>query len=71
MFQLPSNSRCSHPSSPAFLTKVAVISGTGIRVQTIAIAAYQWGLSPNQLVEEYELTEAQVISVCFLVDTDD
>ena len=40
---------------------VAIISGTGIRVQTIAIAAHQWGLSPNQLAEEYELTEAQVI----------
>jgi len=39
---------------------VAVISGTGIRVQTIAIAAHPWGLSPSQLAEEYGLTEAQV-----------
>ena len=39
---------------------VAVISGTGIRVQTIAIATHQWGLSLNQLAEEYGLTEAQV-----------
>ncbi len=39
---------------------IAVISGTRIRVQTIAIAAHQWGLSANQLAEEYELTEAQV-----------
>ena len=39
---------------------VAVISGTGIRVQTIAIAAHQWGLSPKQLAEEYGLTETQV-----------
>ena len=39
---------------------VAVISGTGIRVQTIAIATHQWGLSPSQLAEEYGLTEAQV-----------
>jgi uncharacterized protein (DUF433 family) len=39
---------------------VAIISGTGIRVQTIAIATHQWGLSPSQLAEEYGLTEAQV-----------
>jgi len=39
---------------------VAIITGTGIRVQTIVIAAHQWGLSPNQLTEEYELTEIQV-----------
>ena len=39
---------------------VAIISGTGIRVQTIAIAAHQWELSPNQIAEEYELTKAQV-----------
>jgi uncharacterized protein (DUF433 family) len=39
---------------------VAVVSGTGIRVQTIAIAAHQWGLSPSQLAEEYGLSEAQV-----------
>ena len=39
---------------------VAIISGTGIRVQTIVIAAHQWGLSPNQLAEEYGLTEVQV-----------
>lgn len=39
---------------------VPVISGTGVRVQTIAIAVHQWGLSPSQLAEEYKLTEAQV-----------
>ena len=39
---------------------VAVIRGTGIRVQTIAIAAHQWGLSSTQLAEEYDLTEVQV-----------
>ena len=38
----------------------AVIRGTGIRVQTIAVAAQQWGRSPLQLAEEYEITEAQV-----------
>ncbi len=39
---------------------VSVIRGTGIRVQTIAIATHQWGMSPNQLAEEYGLTEAQI-----------
>ncbi|NER20066.1 MAG: DUF433 domain-containing protein [Symploca sp. SIO1C2] len=39
---------------------VAVISGTGIRVQTIAIAAYRWGLSSDQLAQEYGLTETQL-----------
>ncbi len=39
---------------------VAVINGTGIRVQTIAIAAHQWGLSPKQLAQEYGLTETQI-----------
>jgi uncharacterized protein (DUF433 family) len=39
---------------------VAIISGTGIRVQTLVIAAHQWGLSVQQLAEEYGLSEAQV-----------
>ncbi|MGK7871874.1 MAG: DUF433 domain-containing protein [Xenococcaceae cyanobacterium] len=39
---------------------VSVIRGTGIRVQTIAIATHQWGMSPNQLAEEYGLTETQI-----------
>ncbi|MGK7876725.1 MAG: DUF433 domain-containing protein [Xenococcaceae cyanobacterium] len=39
---------------------VSVIRGTGIRVQTIAIANHQWGMSPNQLAEEYGLTETQI-----------
>jgi uncharacterized protein (DUF433 family) len=39
---------------------VAIISGTGIRVQTIAIAAHQWRLSPDQIAEEYGLTPTQV-----------
>jgi len=37
----------------------AVISGTGIRVQTIAIAVYKWKLSLQQIVEEYGLTQKQ------------
>lgn len=39
---------------------VAVIRGTRIRVQTIAIATHQWGMSPNQLAEEYGLSETQI-----------
>ncbi|HIK08688.1 MAG TPA: DUF433 domain-containing protein [Oscillatoriaceae cyanobacterium M33_DOE_052] len=39
---------------------VAVIRGTRIRVQTIAIATHQWGMSPQQLAEEYGLTETQI-----------
>ncbi len=37
-----------------------VVRGTGIRVQTIVVAARQWGMSPAQIAAEYGLTEAQV-----------
>ena len=33
--------------------------GTGIRVQTVAVAARQWGMTPVQIAAEYGLTEAQ------------
>ncbi|MEA5568875.1 DUF433 domain-containing protein [Anabaena sp. UHCC 0399] len=39
---------------------VPVIKGTGIRVQTVAIASQKWGMSPTQIADEYELTEGQV-----------
>jgi uncharacterized protein (DUF433 family) len=39
---------------------VAVIRGTRIRVQTLAIAAHQWRLSPDQLAQEYGLTPAHI-----------
>ncbi len=39
---------------------VPIIRGTGIRVQTVAIAAQNWGMSPSQIADEYDLTEAQV-----------
>lgn len=39
---------------------VAVIRGTGIRVQTLAIAAHQWELSGEQVAEEYNLSLTQV-----------
>jgi len=39
---------------------VPVLRGTGIRVQTVAVAAQQWKLSPAQIAAEYGLTERQV-----------
>jgi uncharacterized protein (DUF433 family) len=40
--------------------EVPILHGTGLRVQTLAIAAQQWGLSAGQIAAEYDLTEAQV-----------
>ncbi len=37
-----------------------VIRGTGIRVQALAIASNQWGMSPAEIAEEYDLGEIQV-----------
>lgn len=39
---------------------VAVLRGTGLRVQTIAIAARHWNLSPAQIAAEYDIDEAYV-----------
>ena len=39
---------------------VPIIKGTGIRVQTVAIASHNWGMSPSQMKNEYDLTEAQI-----------
>jgi len=39
---------------------IPIIKGTGIRVQTIAIAAQNWGMSPNQIAIEYDLNESQI-----------
>ncbi len=36
------------------------VSGTGIWVQTIVVAAKQWGQSPGEIAAEYDLTESQV-----------
>ncbi len=36
------------------------LRGTGIRVQTIVIAAQAWGLTQSQIATEYDLTEVQV-----------
>ena len=37
-----------------------VLRGTGIRVQTVAIANQQWEMPPAQIAAEYGLTETQV-----------
>jgi uncharacterized protein (DUF433 family) len=37
-----------------------VLRGTRIRVQTLVIAAQQWGLTPEEIAGEYNLTESQV-----------
>ncbi|MHC5824205.1 MAG: DUF433 domain-containing protein [Nostoc sp.] len=39
---------------------VPILHGTGLRVQTLAIASQQWGLSAEQIAAEYDLSEAQV-----------
>jgi len=38
----------------------AVVRGTGIRVQTLVVAAQLWGLTPAQIAAEYDLPVAQV-----------
>ena len=37
-----------------------VLSGTGIRVQTIVTAANHWRLSPAEIAEQFNIPEAQV-----------
>lgn len=37
-----------------------VLRGTGIRVQTIAVASTQWGMSVAEIATEYELSAKQV-----------
>lgn len=37
-----------------------VLRGRGIRVQTISVAAHQWGMLPAQIAEEYGITQRQV-----------
>lgn len=36
------------------------VSGTGVRVQTVVVAAEQWDLSPQEIATEYDLTLSQV-----------
>jgi uncharacterized protein (DUF433 family) len=42
---------------------VPVLRGTRLRVQTVVIASQKWGLSPNQIATEYDISEAQVNEV--------
>ncbi len=37
-----------------------VLRGTGIRVQTIAIAHEQWNMSPAKIAAEYDLSPVQI-----------
>ena len=37
-----------------------VLRGTGIRVQTIAIAANTWGMSSAEIANEYDIPETQI-----------
>ncbi len=39
---------------------VPIIKGTGIRVQTVAIASQNWGMNLSQIKNEYDLTEVQI-----------
>ncbi len=39
---------------------VPVVRGTGIRVQTLVVAAQQWGMAPEEIAAEYGLGVAQV-----------
>jgi uncharacterized protein (DUF433 family) len=39
---------------------VPVLRDTGIRVQTMATATQQWGLTPDQVAAEFDLSKAQV-----------
>jgi uncharacterized protein (DUF433 family) len=39
---------------------VPTLRGTGIRVQTVVVAAQQWEMTPARIAAEYDLTKAQV-----------
>ena len=39
---------------------VAVLRGTGLRVQTVVVAAQTWSLSPAEIAAEYDLSVPQV-----------
>lgn len=38
----------------------AIIRGTGIRVQTIVISHYNWGETPAEIAEQYDIDEVKV-----------
>jgi uncharacterized protein (DUF433 family) len=37
-----------------------IVCGTNLRVQTVVIADQKWGLPPQQIAAEYDLSEVQV-----------
>ena len=37
-----------------------VLAGSGIRVQTVVVAAKDWGLGPEEIASEYDLVVSQV-----------
>jgi uncharacterized protein (DUF433 family) len=39
---------------------VAVLRGSGLRVQTVVVAAQTWGLAPTEVAAEYDLPVAQI-----------
>ena len=39
---------------------VPVLRGAGICVQSVAVAAQSWGLSPAQIAAEYDLPESEI-----------
>src|SRR5438105_3014537 len=58
---------CDDPAFPGITYRrgaagqpTPVVRGTGIRVQTIAIAAQHWALPAAQIATEFGLTERQV-----------
>ena len=39
---------------------VSILRGTGIRIQTVVVAAQRWEWTPAQIAAEYDLSKAQV-----------
>jgi uncharacterized protein (DUF433 family) len=44
----------------ACLLPMAVLRGTGLRVQTVVVATQTWGFSPAQIAAAYDLSLVQV-----------
>ncbi|MFM9263667.1 DUF433 domain-containing protein [Tychonema sp. BBK16] len=42
---------------------IPVLRGIRLRVQTVVIAAQKWALSPKEIADEYDISEAQVNEV--------
>lgn len=39
---------------------VPVLQGLGLRVETVVVSHFDWGLSPAQIADEYHTTEARI-----------